>query len=70
MFAVKLLWRAAECWKESLNLLNIAEDAYLKLASKGERETPLNCETQIVRRKYVLFPGLYFLFCHSHVEYD
>lgn len=55
---VKLLWRAAECWKESLNLLNVAEDAYLKLACKGVLETPQKCETQIVRRKGILRPAV------------
>ncbi|XP_073044164.1 uncharacterized protein [Primulina eburnea] len=55
---VKLIWRGAECWKESLNLINVAEDAFLKLANKGDRETPQNCETQIVRRKGILRPAV------------
>ncbi|KZV28377.1 hypothetical protein F511_16745 [Dorcoceras hygrometricum] len=54
----KLLWRGAECWKESLNLLNIAQDAILKKVNTAERETAQTCETQIVRRKGILRPAV------------
>ncbi|KAL7134557.1 hypothetical protein ABFS83_11G034800 [Erythranthe nasuta] len=54
---VKLLWRGAECWNESLNLINIAEEALLnKLVNEGKFETPKNGESPIVRRRGILRP--------------
>ncbi|XP_052182092.1 uncharacterized protein LOC127794866 [Diospyros lotus] len=56
---VKLLWRGAECWRESLKLLSIAEAAVG--CSKLESES--NCYTQssdgfIVRRRGILRPAI------------
>ncbi|KAK4431830.1 hypothetical protein Salat_0945100 [Sesamum alatum] len=53
---VKLLWRGAECWNETLNLLHIAEDALLKLVNKRKCETLENKESPIVRRRGILRP--------------
>ncbi|PIN11374.1 D-amino-acid oxidase [Handroanthus impetiginosus] len=53
---VKLLWHGAEFWKESLNLLNVAEGALLKLANEGKCETLGNVESPIVRRRGILRP--------------
>ncbi|KAL0315335.1 UNVERIFIED_CONTAM: hypothetical protein Sradi_5411700 [Sesamum radiatum] len=53
---VKLLWRGAECWNETLNLLHIAEGALLKLVNKGKCETLQNNESPIVRRRGILRP--------------
>ncbi|KAG8367542.1 hypothetical protein BUALT_Bualt16G0082700 [Buddleja alternifolia] len=55
---VKLLWRGAECWKESLNLLNIAEGTLLELVNKGKHETVENGESPIVRRRGILRPAV------------
>ncbi|KAK6151639.1 hypothetical protein DH2020_014274 [Rehmannia glutinosa] len=52
---VKLLWRGAECWKESLNLLNIAERA---LVNEGKGETLENGESPIIRRRGILRPAV------------
>ncbi|KAL0284342.1 UNVERIFIED_CONTAM: hypothetical protein Sangu_2830500 [Sesamum angustifolium] len=53
---VKLLWRGAECWNETLNLLHIAEGALLNLVNKGKCETLQNNESPIVRRRGILRP--------------
>ncbi|KAL0345672.1 UNVERIFIED_CONTAM: hypothetical protein Sradi_4398500 [Sesamum radiatum] len=53
---VKLLWRGAECWNETLNLLHIAEGALLKLVEKRKCETLENNESPIVRRRGILRP--------------
>ncbi|KAL8497786.1 hypothetical protein ACS0TY_021208 [Phlomoides rotata] len=53
---VKLLWRGAECWQESLNLLNIAEGAIFKLINEGKYENPKIGESPIVRRRGILRP--------------
>ncbi|KAL6534919.1 hypothetical protein OROGR_013594 [Orobanche gracilis] len=44
---VKLLWRGAELWKESLHLLNVAERA---IVNDGKHATPENGESPIIRR--------------------
>lgn len=53
-FAVKLLWQGAECWEESLSLLNIAEQALLKQVKQGKGEILEDGESVIVRRRFVL----------------
>ncbi|XP_011078618.1 uncharacterized protein LOC105162307 isoform X2 [Sesamum indicum] len=55
---VKLLWRGAECWNETLNLLHIAEGALLKLVNQGKCETLENNESPIVRRRGILRPAI------------
>ncbi|XP_016484181.1 uncharacterized protein LOC107804765 [Nicotiana tabacum] len=49
---VKLLWRGEECWKESLKLLNIAEDA------RSNPETVAKEGGFIVRRSGIVRPAL------------
>lgn len=46
--AAKLLWRGAECWKESLMLLNVAE------AAAGLSGVIDSDDSFIVRRRFVL----------------
>lgn len=46
--AAKLLWRGAECWKESLMLLNVAEAA-ARLSGVDDSD-----DSFIVRRRFVL----------------
>lgn len=55
---VKLLWQGAECWEESLNLLNIAEQALLKLVKQGKGEILEDGESVIVRRRGILRPAV------------
>lgn len=57
MFAVKLLWKGAECWEESLSLLNIAEEALIK---QGKGEISEDGGYFIVRRRFVLLLGIVF----------
>ena len=45
----KLLWRAADCWSESLNLLSAAEAAVASAAQNSDRPMP------IVRRRFAFF---------------
>ncbi|KAH7841946.1 hypothetical protein Vadar_004436 [Vaccinium darrowii] len=56
---VKLLWRGAECWSESLKLLSIAEAT---MASKElKSETPdfaENCDSFIANRRGILRPAI------------
>lgn len=51
-FAVKLLWQGAACWRESLKLLRVAEDADHYKASNGEEGEEL-FHSSIVRRRFV-----------------
>ncbi|XP_016459608.2 uncharacterized protein LOC107783150 isoform X1 [Nicotiana tabacum] len=53
---VKLLWRGEECWKESLKLLNIAEDA--RSLDMGKPETVAKEGDFIVRRSGIVRPAL------------
>ncbi|KAL3824591.1 hypothetical protein ACJIZ3_020620 [Penstemon smallii] len=55
---VKLLWRGAECWEESLNLINIAEGAFHKLGTKGKQDILQTGESPIVRRRGILRPAV------------
>ncbi|MCD9559836.1 hypothetical protein HAX54_018158 [Datura stramonium] len=56
---VKLLWRGEECWKESLKLLNIAEDARSsKSLDMGKPKTGLKEGDFIVRRSGIVRPAL------------
>ncbi|BBH08552.1 FAD-dependent oxidoreductase family protein [Prunus dulcis] len=50
----KLLWRAADCWNESLNLLSVAEAAAASAAQNPNEDDPL----PIVRRRGILRPAL------------
>lgn len=53
--AAKLLWRGAECWKESLNLLSIAEAAWDSRDSTLEtQEFDQELNGFIVRRGFAL----------------
>ncbi|KAL6541184.1 hypothetical protein OROMI_025067 [Orobanche minor] len=45
---VRLLWRGAELWNESLHLLNVAERA---IVNGGKHATPENGESPIIRRR-------------------
>ncbi|KAI5659059.1 hypothetical protein M9H77_27852 [Catharanthus roseus] len=52
---VKLLWRGAECWRETLKLLQVAEDTeYCKFSGAEEEEVFQN---SIVRRRGILRPA-------------
>ncbi|CAN4113153.1 unnamed protein product [Withania somnifera] len=56
---VKLLWRGEDCWKESLKLLNIAEDALSsKSLNMGKPKTALKEGDFIVRRSGIVRPVL------------
>ncbi|XP_057767122.1 uncharacterized protein LOC130987562 [Salvia miltiorrhiza] len=55
---VKLLWNGAECWDETLSLLNIAEQALLKLVNQGEGKILEDGESAIVRRRGILRPAV------------
>ncbi|KAG6410470.1 hypothetical protein SASPL_128531 [Salvia splendens] len=57
-FAVKLLWHGAECWEESLSLLNIAEQALLNLVNQGKGEIVEDGDSVIVRRRGILRPAV------------
>ena len=55
ILAAKLLWRGAECWKESLNLLSIAEAAWHSRDSTSEtQEFDQELDGFIVRRGFAL----------------
>ncbi|WJZ98265.1 hypothetical protein VitviT2T_016804 [Vitis vinifera] len=55
----KLLWRGAECWKESLNLLSIAEAAWHSRESTSEtQEFDQELNGFIVRRGGILRPAM------------
>ncbi|XP_031257974.1 uncharacterized protein LOC116115999 [Pistacia vera] len=54
----KLLWRGAECWKESLKLLSIAEAAICSGESNSEMvESGPNLGEFVVRRRGILRPA-------------
>ncbi|KAJ0030457.1 hypothetical protein Pint_14675 [Pistacia integerrima] len=54
----KLLWRGAECWKESLKLLSIAEAAISSGESNSEmEESGPNLSEFVVRRRGILRPA-------------
>ncbi|KAK6942252.1 FAD dependent oxidoreductase [Dillenia turbinata] len=56
---VKLLWRGAECWKESLKLLSIAEAAVdSRVSSMVIQETDLKVDEFIIRRRGILRPAI------------
>ncbi|XP_060171894.1 uncharacterized protein LOC132603049 isoform X1 [Lycium barbarum] len=56
---VKLLWQGEECWKESLKLLNIAEDSRSsKPLDMGKPETAMKEGDFIVRRSGIVRPAL------------
>ncbi|XP_043813610.1 uncharacterized protein LOC110617837 isoform X3 [Manihot esculenta] len=55
---VKLLWRGAECWKECLMLLSIAEMSALSKESNSELGGSGQCfDSFIVRRRGILRPA-------------
>ncbi|CAH9086784.1 unnamed protein product [Cuscuta europaea] len=56
---VKLLWRGEECWKESLNLLRIAEDAKVSksLCFKEQEDHGQMGNDFMVRRSGILRPA-------------
>lgn len=61
-FAAKLLWQGAECWKESLKLLSIAEAAIgLEEANSELEESGQDLSEFVVRRRFVSF-SVKFLF--------
>ncbi|KAH0970235.1 hypothetical protein GBA52_022391 [Prunus armeniaca] len=53
----KLLWRAADCWNESLNLLSVAEAAAAAAASAAQNPNEDDL-LPIVRRRGILRPAL------------
>ncbi|XP_031099652.1 uncharacterized protein LOC116003849 isoform X2 [Ipomoea triloba] len=56
---VKLLWKGEECWKESLNLLRIAENAKFSQSSNVEKQDHGQNENNfMVRRRGILRPAL------------
>lgn len=62
IIAVKLLWRGAECWKECLMLLSIAEMAALSKESNSELGGSGQCfDSFIVRRRFLLLVLFFFL---------
>ncbi|KAK9268555.1 hypothetical protein L1049_000309 [Liquidambar formosana] len=55
----KLLWRGAECWKECLNLLSIAEAVVASRDSTlGTKEFDRKFDRFIVRRRGILRPAM------------
>lgn len=68
IFVVKLLWRGAECWKESLDLLNVAEGALFKLVNGGNQDSPPNSEPSIVNRRFVLSYNCSITYPYSYTE--
>ncbi|VFR01389.1 unnamed protein product [Cuscuta campestris] len=56
---VKLLWKGEECWKESLNLLRVAEDAKVsKSLCVEEQDQGQSGRDFMVRRSGILRPAL------------
>ncbi|KAL5698797.1 hypothetical protein ACHQM5_029787 [Ranunculus cassubicifolius] len=54
----KLLWRGAECWKECMKLLNIAEEAaFARNAGNQGQDLDHTCEEVIVWRRGILRPA-------------
>ncbi|CAI0395022.1 unnamed protein product [Linum tenue] len=49
----KLLWRGAECWKETLRLLNVAE-----MAARHSKDSNETSDGLIVRRRGILRPAV------------
>lgn len=67
--SVKLLWRGEECWREFLNLLNVAEAAATEAPSYAMDGGPYsgqNTDGFIVRKKSViLLSSFWFLDFHD-----
>ncbi|XP_027066259.2 uncharacterized protein [Coffea arabica] len=56
---VKLLWRAEECWNESLKLIRIAERAkQSKVLNTGRQEAVHSMNFSIIRRRGILRPAV------------
>ncbi|CAI9771480.1 unnamed protein product [Fraxinus pennsylvanica] len=45
------LLNGTECWKESLNLLNVAEGALFKLVNRAKQDSPPNSDPSIVKKR-------------------
>lgn len=58
-FAVKLLWQGAACWRETLKLLHIAEEAEHYEALNGEEEEEL-FHSSIVKRRFASSSHYFF----------
>ncbi|GAA0160023.1 dehydrogenase [Lithospermum erythrorhizon] len=55
---VKPLWHAVDCWKRSLDLLTVAEDAHSsKCLSVGRQVQSQDTSSSIVRRRGILRPA-------------
>ena len=69
LLAVKLLWRGAECWKECLKLLSIAEQAAnseVLVSESGEFGQDFG--GFIVRRRFVFCSLKYVCFPSFHMK--
>ncbi|KAL1218028.1 hypothetical protein V5N11_032874 [Cardamine amara subsp. amara] len=53
----KLLWHGAECWRESLELLNVAETAAASMEKKGKGDSNESFGNFMVRRRGILRPA-------------
>lgn len=54
-FSVKLLWRAGDCWNESLKLIHVAEDAECsKVQNMESQEHVESMNSSIIMRRLVL----------------